>query len=217
MNYAAADVSSARSVTAYVMPPVFLAIVTDRVVAVVRRHVLGMGAERSAWSALGRAVIVALAVAGKAVLYGVRLGLAPRSTLGGLRRCVLLATPLPAAPVPVPVLPSPSPVFLPPPDAFPGGGDGDQRAPVPMCLTRTGHRVGEICAQPRPCTRHEPEVRLPGETKKEHLARLYAGHPARGDRAAASRTATELAPRAQLSEGTPRAYIYSFISSEEAS
>ena len=58
MNYGAADVSSARSVAAYVMPPVFLAIVTDRVIAVVRRHVLGMDAERSAWAALGRAALL---------------------------------------------------------------------------------------------------------------------------------------------------------------
>ena len=41
MNYAAANDGSPRSVAAYVMPPVFLAVVVDRVVAVVRRHVLG--------------------------------------------------------------------------------------------------------------------------------------------------------------------------------
>lgn len=215
MNYAGADVSSVRSVAAYVMPPVFLAIVTDRVIAVVRRHVLGMAAERSAWAALGRAALIAAAVAGKAVLYGLRLALAPRSTLGGARRWVLLATPLPAAPVSRPVLPSPSPVFLPPPSAI--GGDEDQRSPIPMCLVKTGHAVGEICARPRPCTQHEPEVRLPGETKKAHLARLYADHPTFGNRAPASRTAAELAPHAQLSEGTARAYIYSFITPEEAS
>jgi hypothetical protein len=214
MNYGAADVSSARSVAAYVMPPVFLAIVTDRVIAVVRRHVLGMEAERSAWAALGRAALITAALAGKAVLYGLRLALAPRSTITGARRCVLLATPLPTAPVPVPVLPSPSPVFLAPPAAI-GGGDDDQRAPLPMCLVKTGHAIGQICAQPRPCTRHEPEVRLPGETKKAHLARLYATHPTCGDRAAASRTATELATPTQLSEGTARAYIYSFIDTKE--
>jgi hypothetical protein len=213
MNYGAADVSSPRSVAVYIMPPVFLAIVTDRVIAVVRRHVLGMEAERSAWAALGRAALMVMTFVGKTFLYGVRLVLAPRSTLGGLRRSVLLATPLPADPVPVPVLPSPSPVFLAPPDAI--SGDGDQRAPVPMCLVKTGHRVGEVCARPRPCTRHEPEVRLPGESKKAHLLRLYAAHPASGERATASRTATELAPHVQLSDGTARAYIYSFLDPEE--
>ena len=57
-NYAAADVTSPRSVAAYVMPPLFLALVVDRVVAVVRRHVLG-DAERSVWAAVGRAVTAA--------------------------------------------------------------------------------------------------------------------------------------------------------------
>jgi hypothetical protein len=95
MNYGAADVSSARSVAAYVMPPVFLAIVTDRVISVVRRHMLGMEAERSAWAVIGRLVLAILAAAGKAVLYGLRLVLAPRSTLTGARSLVLLATPLP--------------------------------------------------------------------------------------------------------------------------
>jgi hypothetical protein len=95
MNYGAADVSSVRSVAAYVMPPVFLAIVTDRVIATVRRHMLGMEAERSAWAVIGHLVLVVLAGAGKALLYGLRLVLAPRSTLSGARSLVLLATPLP--------------------------------------------------------------------------------------------------------------------------
>lgn len=215
MNYAAADVSSARSVAAYVVPPVFLAIVTDRVIAVVRRHVLGMDAERSAWAGLGRAALAVLGAAGKAVLYGLRLALAPRSTLGGLRRWVLLATPLPAAPVPVPVLPSPSPIFLPPPQAIDGGDDHGEL--VPLCWAQAGRKAGDVCTRPRPCTEHEPEVRLPGETKKAHLERLYADHPAYGNRAAASRVASELAPYAQLSEGTARAYIYSFLAPGEAS
>jgi integrase len=185
MNYAAADVSSPRSVAAYVMPPVFLAVVTDRVIAVVRRHMLGMDAERSAWAALGRAMLVVLAAAARLVLYGLRLVIAPRSTLYGLRRRVLLATPLPAAPVPVPVLPSPSPVFLPPPPQA-LEGDGDEEPPAlrpPACFARTGRAAGDVCTRPRPCTRHEPGVRLPGETKKAHLARLYGDHPDRGNRA----------------------------------
>jgi hypothetical protein len=95
MNYGAADVSSARSVAAYVMPPVFLAIVTDRVISVVRRHMLGMEAERSAWAVIGRLALTVLAGSGKAVLYGLRLLLAPRSTISGARTLVLLATPLP--------------------------------------------------------------------------------------------------------------------------
>jgi hypothetical protein len=95
MNYGAADVSSARSVAAYVMPPVFLAIVTDRVIATVRRHMLGMEAERSAWAVIGHLALAVATGAGKALLYGLRLVLAPRSTLSGARSLVLIATPLP--------------------------------------------------------------------------------------------------------------------------
>jgi hypothetical protein len=40
MNVAAADVASPRSVAAYAIAPVALAVVVDRVVAVIRRHVL---------------------------------------------------------------------------------------------------------------------------------------------------------------------------------
>ena len=87
-NYAAADVTSPRSVAAYVVPPVFLAVVVDRVVAVVRRHVLG-DSERSAWLTLG-----------KAALYALRAILAPPSTALGLRRWVLVLTPLPEATTP---------------------------------------------------------------------------------------------------------------------
>jgi hypothetical protein len=199
MNYAAADVTSARSVAAYVMPPVFLAIVTDRVIAVVRRHVLGMDAERSAWAALGRAALAVLAGLGKAVLYGLRLVLAPGSTLGGVRRCVLIATPLPGA-LPA-VLPGPDQTALPP----------------GSCMAKAGPEPGGLCGQARPCSRHEPEVRLPGETKKAHLLRLYADHPQRGDRSAASRAAAQLAPHVQLAQGTARAYIYQFLDTKEAS
>jgi hypothetical protein len=98
-NYAAADVTSPRSVAAYVVPPLFLALVVDRVVAVVRRHVLG-GAERSVWAAAGRGLGLAARGSGVVLLYLLRLVLAPPSTSLGLRRWVLVLTPLPAAEVP---------------------------------------------------------------------------------------------------------------------
>jgi hypothetical protein len=85
MNFAAADDASPKSVLAFVMPPVFLAVVADRVVSVVRRHVLGEH-ERSPWLA-----------AAPLVLYAMRLVLAPPSTAAGLRRWLLLTTPLPPA------------------------------------------------------------------------------------------------------------------------
>jgi hypothetical protein len=99
-NYAAAVVTSPRSVAAYVMPPLFLALVVDRVVAVVRRHVLG-DAERSVWAAVGRGLAVAGEGLALALLYMLRFILAPPSTSAGLRRMVLIAAPLPeSAPTP---------------------------------------------------------------------------------------------------------------------
>jgi Protein of unknown function (DUF2637) len=89
MNYAAANDASPKSVLAYVMPPLFLAVVADRVVSVARRHALGED-ERSPWLA-----------AAPLVAYAVRLVLAPPSTAAGLRRWLLLKAPLPAARKPV--------------------------------------------------------------------------------------------------------------------
>src|SRR5437868_4905220 len=96
-NYAAADVTSPRSVAAYVAPSLFLALVVDRVVAVMRRHVLG-DAERSVWATVGRALGRMLRAFAVVLLYGLRFVLAPPSTGVGLRQAVLNATPLPAAP-----------------------------------------------------------------------------------------------------------------------
>ena len=96
MNYGAADTASPRSVAAYVAAPVFLAVVADRVIAVVRRHVLG-DEEESAWSALGRAAVTAARAAGLVLLYLLRFALALPSTAAGLRRLILELTPLPEA------------------------------------------------------------------------------------------------------------------------
>ena len=98
-NYAAADVTSPRSVAAYIVPPLFLAVVVDRVVAVVRRHVLG-DAERSVWAAIGRGLTAAAKGLGLVLLYLLRFVLAPPSTGAGLRRMVLIAAPIPEAPRP---------------------------------------------------------------------------------------------------------------------
>ena len=96
MNVSDADTASPRSVVAYAVAPVALAVVVDRVVAVIRRHVLGVD-EASAWTALGRAVVAVVRHSGVVLLYSLRFALAPPSTAKGLRRWVLVVTPLPAA------------------------------------------------------------------------------------------------------------------------
>ena len=102
MNVSAADVASPRSVAAYAIAPIALAVVVDRVVAVIRRHVIA-DQEPSAWSTVSRAVAAAVRIAGLVLLYCLRLALAAPETARGLRRMVLDAAPLPALPeVPAP-------------------------------------------------------------------------------------------------------------------
>ena len=102
MNISAADLASPRSVTAYAVAPVALAVAVDRVVAVIRRHVLA-DEEPSAWITLGRTAAAAARITGLAGLYLLRFALAAPETARGLRQMVLDAAPLPpraGAPVP---------------------------------------------------------------------------------------------------------------------
>ena len=95
MNVSAADVASPRSIAAYAVAPIALAVAVDRVVAVIRRHVLA-DRQPSAWAAAGRAAAAAARIAGLVLLYCVRFALAAPETARGLRRMVLDAVPLPA-------------------------------------------------------------------------------------------------------------------------
>jgi Protein of unknown function (DUF2637) len=97
MNVSAADTASPRSVAAYAVAPIALAVVVDRVVAVIRRHVLA-DEEASAWTALGRALLAVTRLAGIVALYSLRFALAAPETARGLRRLVLDAAPLPGLP-----------------------------------------------------------------------------------------------------------------------
>jgi len=97
MNVSAANVASPRSVAAYAVAPVALAVVVHRVVAVIRRHVLAEQ-QPSAWTTVGRATAAAARIGGLALLYCLRFALAAPETVRGLRRMVLDATPLPALP-----------------------------------------------------------------------------------------------------------------------
>jgi hypothetical protein len=85
MNLAAANPANWRSVAAYVSAPVFLAVITDRVIAVIRQHVLPLDAE-SAWAPLGRAAVIMLHLAGVVALYLLRTMLAPSGTVRACAR-----------------------------------------------------------------------------------------------------------------------------------
>ena len=99
MNVSAADTASPRSVVAYAVAPIALAVVVDRVVAVIRRHVLA-DEEPSAWTALGRGLAAAVRLAGLVLLYSLRFALAAPETAKGLRQMVLDAAPLPVLEAP---------------------------------------------------------------------------------------------------------------------
>ena len=77
MNFAAANPGTWRSVAAYTAAPVFLAIITDRVISVIRRHVLPAtpNPPGPGWAAPPSALRLAALVA----LYLLRTVLAPRN------------------------------------------------------------------------------------------------------------------------------------------
>jgi hypothetical protein len=102
MNLLGADLGSPRSIAVYVLPPLLYVACSDRLIAVVGSQA-GVP-QPSVWQGLSRAFP-----------YAVRLILAPPSTVLGLRRWLLNATPLPAKVPP----PAPKAVALTPPPARP--------------------------------------------------------------------------------------------------
>jgi len=194
MNLAAADPASWRSVAAYGAAPVFLAVITDRVIAVIRQHVLPLDAE-SAWTPLGHVAVAVLRLAGFVILYLLRTVLAPSGTLRGLRQMVLDAAPVPGMT-----------------DVRRAGGE-----PLPG-LTHDHeipeHRSGlpseakyatQASADADDQRAGRPVTGFP--TKKAAFLSCYRAHPQYGNQSAAGRVAAELAPLAGLQAGTGRTYI----------
>jgi hypothetical protein len=142
------------------MPPVFLAVVADRVVSVARRHVLGQD-EQSPWLAAGRVA-----------LYALRLILAPPGTAAGLRRWLLVKTPLPEARAPA--------VAAVPQRTAIGGRRGPAGARAESKTARflalVGERHGALADFPpervsRTCTELAPEVGLDAGAARTALRR----------------------------------------------
>jgi len=172
MNYAAADTASWRSVVAYVAAPVFLAVIVDRVISVIRRHVLPRDAE-SAWVPLGRATIAAARLAALVLLYLLRFALAPPSTGMCLRQAVLNATPLPAAPARPELPPAEEvPAIDPPPVTEPPELEGaSKKARLAWWYERDqdyGNRAAVAAAAKRLCGR----VSLSEGTARAYLGQI---------------------------------------------
>ena len=174
-NYAAADVTSPRSVAAYVMPPLFLALVVDRVVAVVRRHVLG-DAERSVWAAFGRGAAAAVKGLGLVLLYLLRLVLAPPSTSAGLRQVVLNAAPLPEAARPAVTVPpaSEEPPAIDPPVTEPPELEGATKRTRLAWWYERDAAYGDRSAAAAAAKRLAPVVDLSEGTARAYIAQILA-------------------------------------------
>jgi len=149
MNFAAANPASWRSVVAYVPAPVFLAVITDRVIAVIRQHVLPLDTE-SAWAPLGRATVTVLRLAGIVALYLLRTALAPARTFRGLRQMVLDAAPVPGMTgdrrvcgerFPCPAHDHGIPEY------------GFERPSEDKCAAEVS--AGTVCGEPLPCAVHQ--------------------------------------------------------------
>ncbi len=208
MNYAAAEAASWRSVVAYVAAPVFLAVITDRVISVIRRHVLPLDAG-SAWAPLGRAAIAAARLAAAVLLYLLRTALAPRETTRGLRRMVLDAAPVPGLIEiqAVPQIPAPD---LPAGVSFAAHGGS------------TPHLTLDHAGQPAVCTRC-PQDLAGGEeppgfaSKREAFEWHYRRHPQFGDREAMSQAARVVGETVGLQWGTSRTYAAAILAADAIS
>jgi hypothetical protein len=186
MNFAAANPGSWRSVLAYTMPPMFLAVIVDRVVSVIRRHYLQMP-DVSPWRMAGRALVAVARFCGLAVLYGLRLFLDPPGTCSGVRRAILAATPLPQASTPHIHAPMPMPGPDEPRrrlDRREGRANGGTKTARFLELVRARH--GEFAAIPldqvsRIATAIAPEADLhPASARTALLGAVRAALPAAG-------------------------------------
>jgi hypothetical protein len=206
MNWTASDHTSLRSVAVYVSAPILLALVTDRVISVVRRHVLGMSEDASVWARFGQRL-------GRAALWAGRLLVDFRATRAGIRQAILAATPLAgqdeqeaAGATTVAFLEGEvtrvsdglvtlGSAVMDALDTFRERMDGQGAQ-----LARMAEDLGDVRAEVF------QEARYP--TKKAAFLAAYRAHADYGDRAAASRVAAELAPAAGLQAGTARSYAY---------
>jgi hypothetical protein len=212
MNLLAANLTSPRSVTVWVLPSTLYALASDRLIAVVRRWVLSSdpridrSQDRSAWH-----------TAGGLALWILRLILDLPGTTTGFRRWVLAA-----APVAPGILAGEAPKQGQP--ALTVGPLAESVTASDVSLpAHDVQPVAETEAQP-PADQHDvdprgqPELGL-GETKREALIRLYeysgaAGDPRYGNRAKAAQLAREIAGRIGYHPGTARRELVRYLASQ---
>ena len=214
MNLLAANLTSPRSITVWVLPSVLYALASDRLIGVVRRWVLsgdhraGVAQEGSAWRSLS-----------SLGLWGLRLIFDVPGTLAGFRRWILAVAPV-----------------APGTRAGPQLAAGDLR---PLLAHSDGRQAGGTTnqpaergaagngAQPGPPGHGEPfsSAECPsgeldrGEKKREALIRLYercgeTGDPRYGDRAKTAELAGEIAGRIGYHPGTARRELAKYLATQ---
>jgi len=209
MNFANANPGSWKSVAAYVAVPVFLAVITDRVIAVIRQHVLPLDAE-SAWMPLGRFLLAIGKVSALFLLYLLRMALAPAQTLTGLRRMVL-----DAAPVPGIIEVEAEPELMPAPDLRAGVFFRAHGGITPhLTFDHDGQLV--LCTA---CPLDVADDEEPPEfgSKREAFEWHYRRHPQFGDREAMSQVARVVGEAVGLQWGTSRTYAAAILAADAIS
>jgi hypothetical protein len=212
MNLLAANLTSPRSITVWVLPSALYALASDRLIAVVRRWVQASdpaartGQEGSAWRAFGGLA-----------LWILRLLFDVRGTLAGFRHWVLAVAPVAPGIRAVTRLAASMPPALPAGD---GSETGDGLTP------RAEQSPASPPVQPGPqgqagsplddAAAHQRLAR--GETKRAALIRLYersgvTGDPRYGDRAKAAALASEIADRIGYHPGTARRELARYLAS----
>jgi hypothetical protein len=192
MNYLAAGGAGWRVTAIYVMPAVAYALASDTAIGVVRAWAIAR--QHQLDEGLADEGVTPLDVLGGSLLWLLRLGLAPKSTLSGFRAWVVESCPV--APGTRAQLPALNVAVLP---AAPTPGSAAIPAPQPPAgPDHTGVTAG-------------PERGHSG-SKRAQLIRAYedlgrAGDPRYGDRAQVSPLAKELGERVGLQWGSARTYL----------
>jgi hypothetical protein len=213
MNLLAADLSSPRSVTVWVLPSALYALASDRLIAVVRRWVQAsdpvatVTSDGSAWRA-----------AGGLALWVLRLVFDVRGTVGGFRRWLLTAAPV------APGVRTPGLSMAGQRAALPAGDRDTDGTGLPARLESSStdaepESPGE--AVPDPGGMLAAGGPAPGETKRAALIRLYeqygaGGDPRYGDRAKAAALAGEIAARIGYHPGTARRELAKYLDAPPA-
>ena len=213
MNLLAANLTSPRSITVWVLPSALYALTSDRLIAVMRRWArtthpdARLVHDGSAWRVLG-----------DLALWTLRLIFDTLGTVRGFRQWVLAVAPVApgvrsSAPVsahaPIAVLDHANRS----PDSRPDHGI-EQNSPHPQADREPRHTTAPMAPNAL-----FGDALAPGETKREALIRLYEcagqnGDPRYGDRSKAAALAGEIAGRIGYHPGTARRELARYLAAQ---